>query len=343
MLLFAVSLHSDNQISPDEFAVASNWTADGFMTGITLFIAVLSASMFNLGTWQRVWSAKSEKDMKYGFIGGSFLIFILMMFFGIMGMIAYAKDPGAYDSFEKLSFLSFFDLLAPLAPGWHIVTLILTTSLAASSVDSLQNALMSSFSTDLIKLQERFGFHEEAPKWIARALIVVLNIPAVILGAKGYDVLSLFLIADLVSACAVLPVFFGLITDDKLGGVVAAPTELGAFLGSIAGIFTVVIIGVVVDAEGGLFEYFWLKNGAVCALCGSKTMITFIITPLSAGFFCLLFSKLDVLIRGDSARKPMFHFMGEETQEEVTGDEDEAVEEVDDEEVVKMEEDTAKA
>jgi SSS family solute:Na+ symporter len=325
LLLFAVSLHPDNQITREQFAVASNWTTDGLMAGVTLFLAVLSAEMFNLGTWQRVWCAKTEQDMKRGFIGGSVLIFMLMMFFGIMAMVAYAKDPVAYDTWTKFSFLAFFDLLAPLAPAWHIITLVLTTSLAASSVDTLQNALMSSFSTDLIRLQERFEFSEEAPKWIARALIVILNIPAVILGAKAYDVLSLFLIADLVCACAVLPVFFGLITEDKFGGIIPAPTELGAFLGTIAGIFTVVIIGVVVEAEGGIFEYFWLDNGAICALCGSKTMITFIVTPLSAGFFCLFFSKLDVMIRGETARKPLFHFMGDEIPEEDTkaGDEEE--------------------
>jgi Na+/proline symporter len=84
--------------------------------------------MFNQSTWQRVWAAKSVKDMRRGFFGGSFLVFLLMMFFGIMGMIAYGKwvanftrmsylvfkasnklsifvntanDPAAYDSFEK--------------------------------------------------------------------------------------------------------------------------------------------------------------------------------------------------------------------------------------------------
>lgn len=335
MLLFAVSLHPDNQITQEQFAVANNWTTEGFMAGITLFLAVLSAEMFNLGTWQRVWSAKSEKDMKRGFIGGSVLIFMLMMFFGIMAMVAYAKDPVAYDNWDKFSFLAFFDILAPLAPGWHIITLVLTTSLAASSVDTLQNALMSSFSTDLIRLQESFGFSEEAPKWIARALIVILNIPAVILGAKAYDVLSLFLIADLVCACAVLPVFLGLMQEDKLGGVIAAPTEFGAFMGTISGIFTVIIIGVVVEADGGIFDYFWLENGGVCALCGSKTMITFIVTPLSAGFFCLFFSKLDVLVRGETARKPLFHFLGDEIPEEETSDEKEIVTELGNEEEVK--------
>ena len=37
-------------------------------------------------------------------------------------------------------------------------------------------------------------------------------------------------------------------------------------------------------------------------------MITFIVTPLMAGFFCLFFSKLDVMIRGERARQPIFKF-----------------------------------
>jgi Na+/proline symporter len=329
ILLFAVSLHPDNQITSAEFSVASNWTADGFMAGVTLFIAVLSAEMFNLGTWQRVWCAKSEQDMKRGFIGGSVLIFMLMMFFGIISMVAYAIYPSDYDNSEKFAALAFFDILGPLANGWQVISLILVTSLVSSSVDTLQNALMSSFSTDLVGLQKRMGLSEESPKWMARLLILILNIPAIVLGAQGRDVLALFLVADLVCACAALPVFLGLIEDDKFGGIIPAPTELGAFLGTIAGIFTVVVIGILMDAEGGLFEYFWLKNGAACALCGNKTMITFIVTPISAGLFTLIFSKLDVMIRKDSARNPIFHFLGDEIPEdfdenkELGGEEDE--------------------
>lgn len=307
LLLFAVSVNPANQITAAEFAAVSHATTDGVMAFVTLFIAILSAELFNLGTWQRVWAAKDEREMKRGFVGGSILIFALMMFFGIMGMVAYAKDPVAYDTYEKLPFLSFFDILEPLAPGWHVVTLVLTTALAASSVDTLQNSLMATFSTDLMVLKRRFGV---PPKWIARLLIVGLNIPAIILAARNYFIIPLFLVADLVCACAVLPVFLGLMEKDK--GIIAAPTELGALLGTICAIFTVVVIGVVVNAEGGLFDYFWLDNDAICSLCGSKTMLTFIITPLSGGFFCLFFSKLDVLVRGENARKPIFYFLGEE-------------------------------
>ena len=145
-----------------------------------------------------LWAAKDEREMKRGFIGGSILIFMLMMFFGIISMVAYALYPDDYDSGEKFAALAFFDIIAPLASGWHVITLILVTSLCASSIDTLQNALMCSFNTDLINLQKRMGCSEETPKWVARFLILVLNVPAIFMGAKGYNVLSIFLIADLV-------------------------------------------------------------------------------------------------------------------------------------------------
>jgi solute:Na+ symporter, SSS family len=76
-------------------------------------------------------------------------------------------------------------------------------------------------------------------------------------------------------------------------------------MGCIAGVVTVLVNGVVNDAEGGLFDYFWLRNNAICALCGSKTMVSFIITPLVSGFVVYLVSFLDILVRGDRAKQPL--------------------------------------
>lgn len=56
------------------------------------------------------------------------------------------------------------------------------------------------------------------------------------------------------------------------------------------------------------FEYFWLNNGAICALCGTDTMWTFIITPLVSLAGTVLFTGLDIAIRGDNARQPIFEF-----------------------------------
>lgn len=297
MLTIAVTAKSENQVSRSEFALASNWTTDGFMAAVTLVIAIASAELFNQGTWQRVWAAESVPAMRKGFLAGSVMVFFLMMFFGVMGMIAYANDPESYDAYEKYAYLAFFDLLEPLGNGWHILVLILVTALAASSVDSLQTGLTSVFSHDLVKL----GY---APKQITRLLVVAINIPAIYLASEKYDVLSLFLVADLVCATSVFPVFLGLQTTDI--GILKAPTELGAFLGCVAGVVTVLINGVVNDAEGGIFEYFWLRNEGICALCGSKTMISFIMTPVVSAIMTYVFTFADIAVRGERARQPVF-------------------------------------
>jgi SSS family solute:Na+ symporter len=303
MLTIAVTAKSENHVNRAEFDLASNWTKDGLRAAVTLFIAIASAELFNQGTWQRVWAAEDIPAMRKGFLGGSVLVFFLMMFFGIMGMIAYANDPESYDNYEKFAYLAFFDLLEPLGNGWHILVLILVTALAASSIDSLQTGLTSIFSHDLVK----FGYY---PKQVTRLLVIAINIPAIYFASEKYDVLTLFLVADLVCATSVFPVFLGLQTTDI--GILKAPTELGAFLGCISGVVTVLVNGIVNDSEGGVFDYFKLENEGICALCGSKTMISFIITPIVSAIMTYVFTFADIAIRGDRARQPIFTFAFDE-------------------------------
>jgi solute:Na+ symporter, SSS family len=158
MLTIAVCTVDENRVSREEFALASNWTTEGLMAAVTLIIAIVCAELFNQATWQRVWAAQDETALRRGFAMGSGMVFLLMFFFGIMGMIAYANDPESYDNFEKFAFLAFFDLLEPLSNGWHVLVLIMVTALAASSVDSLQNGITCIFSADLVKI----GWN---PKW----------------------------------------------------------------------------------------------------------------------------------------------------------------------------------
>ncbi|KAL7456724.1 hypothetical protein ACHAWC_008209 [Mediolabrus comicus] len=312
ILLIVACSNPQNQLTKEEFSVASNWTGDGAMAAVTLIIAVISAEMFNQANWQRVWAAKDVPSMRKGFAWGSFLIFLLMMFFGIMGMISFALDPENYLVYNKFYYLAFFDLLAPLSQFWHIVVLIVCTALAASTVDSVQTAIASVVSSDFI----RYGVPDKWATLITRVLLVIINVPAVIMSSKRYDVLGLFLVADLVCSTALLPVFFGLITKDIK--FIPAPTEVGAFLGIWSGIGAVLVNGHVIGfteavnpitgqvVATGPWSYFWLTNSTQCALCGSTTMVTFIITPLVAGFFTFFFSKIDIMIRGERARKPIF-------------------------------------
>lgn len=242
LLTIAVCASPANHISYDEFMLASNWTLDGFYALLILVIAILSAELFNQSNWQRVWAAKDDTSLRKGYAIGSSMVFLLMMFFGIMGMIAYANDPDAYDSFEKYAYLSFFDLLLPLHTGWHVLVLVLVTALAASSIDSLQNGITCILNSDLLKTMD-----PKIVKWINRLILIGVNAAAVVKAAERFDVLGLFLVADLVCATCVFPVFLGLLKPEKYGRF--APTEFGAFMGCIGGMAAVLISAVVIDNE----------------------------------------------------------------------------------------------
>lgn len=56
-------------------------------------------------------------------------------------------------------------------------------------------------------------------------------------------------------------------------------------------------------------------------------MVTFIVVPLVAGFCALLFSKLDILIRGDRAREPIFKFAQPQEKKETQLDNEDESEE----------------
>ncbi|KAL7558522.1 hypothetical protein ACA910_008116 [Epithemia clementina (nom. ined.)] len=309
LLTFAVSLNDENHVNRSEFDLASNWTGQGAKAAVTLIIAIISAELFNQSTWIRVFAAKDDKTMRRGFGLGAVMVFLLMMFFGVMGMLAYANDPEAYDNGEKLAFLAFFDLLAPLKTGWDILTLILVTALAASSIDSLQNGIASIFSRDLIKA----GWN---PIWVTRIFIAAINVPAIWMASDKYDVISLFLVADIVCAMAVFPVFLGLQTEDW--GILKAPTELGAFLGCFGGFVAVVVMGIINNLEGTIFKYFWLRNQGICALCGTETLVTFIVTPLVSLIVTYVASYLDIMIRGDRARSPIIPVAFDNDEKEET-------------------------
>ncbi|GMH51217.1 hypothetical protein TrRE_jg10438, partial [Triparma retinervis] len=161
--------------------------------------------------------------MRKGFAIGSAMVFLLMMFFGVMGMISYAVDPMAFDTFEKYAYLSFFYLLIPLPTAVNYLVLILVTALAASSIDTLQNAIISVFSRDILaipKCQVKLPLPTSPTLGTVstRVLVVAINVPAVFMASQRFDVITLFLVADLVCATAVLPLFLGLISSKKLYG-----------------------------------------------------------------------------------------------------------------------------
>ncbi|HSM82357.1 MAG TPA: Na+/proline symporter [Nodosilinea sp.] len=197
------------QTAPELLSLANG---PGLKFGATLVIAVIAAEMFNQSNWQRVYACKSDQVVRRSFLG-SFLVILPMLFIaGLLGILAM--------HFGYNDDRAFFSLMQALElPGWvSIAVLVLVLALVMSSLDSLLNGIASVFTTDLLRIFP----HKPASGIlrITRVLTVVVGVPAILIAARGYNVLYLFLLADLVCAGALFPVLFGLYSR-RLTGTMA--------------------------------------------------------------------------------------------------------------------------
>ena len=199
---------------------------DALGVALTLIIAVTAANLFHQGYWQRVWAASDTRALRRGALIGGLSTVVVVAALGAAGVLAATRGlplgtPPA----------PFFALIAD-APGWlTLPALILGITLVASSVDTLQNALVSLGVTE----SGRIGLRG------ARWLSALLMVPVILLALQQISVLRLFLIADLLCATAVIPLLSGL--SDRI-------TARGAILGAIAGLIGAVLPGTL--AGGGV-------------------------------------------------------------------------------------------
>lgn len=76
------------------------------------------------------------------------------------------------------------------------------------------------------------GIKNESLLSFARIMTVVLIVPAILIASKGYSVLYLFFVADLVCTGVFFPLFFGLFNKD----LTEKTALLSAILGVISGV-----------------------------------------------------------------------------------------------------------
>ena len=116
----------------------------GYTAGLTFFIAVFATNLFDQGIWQRVYSAKSNKDLVIGFASAFFVVLPFLFILGFFGILAVitgnAKDPSTV----------FFSLiLNPMTGSNSILTITILTlviSLVVSSMDGATHVLSESIS-----------------------------------------------------------------------------------------------------------------------------------------------------------------------------------------------------
>ena len=172
-----------------------------YTAGLTFFIAVAATNLFHQGNWQRVYAAKNFQTLRKSLIISFFIIVPIVFFMGFAGMVAFSIDSSIR---PDLGF--FLLLLKEQTKLLSLLVIILALALTISTVDTLINAISSLVVVDgkaTFKLKKKTDYLK-----FSKYIILVLSIISFIVASKGFDILYLFLLADLFCCAFVLTVFY---------------------------------------------------------------------------------------------------------------------------------------
>ena len=172
-----------------------------YTAGLTFFIAVAATNLFHQGNWQRVYAAKNYQTLKSSLIISFFIIIPIVFLMGFIGMVSFSLDSSTRPD------LGFFTLLLKNQTElFSLLIIVLGLSLTISTVDTLVNAISSLFVVDgkaTFDLDKKTDYLK-----VSKYFIILLSIIAFAVASKGFDILYLFLLADLFCCAFVITVFY---------------------------------------------------------------------------------------------------------------------------------------
>ncbi len=194
--IFSSDLLSYENITNNSGYLLSGKYMPNYTAGLTFFIAVFATNLFHQGNWQRVFAAKNYEVLNRS-LKLSFLIIIPIVFFmGATGIIAISIDS------KVVPDMSFFSiLLKDKNELLYMIIIVLAISLTVSTIDTIVNAISSLIIVDGGKINKKI----KSPNYI----VIFLSIIVFFIASKGFSILYLFLLADLLCCAAVFPVFYG--------------------------------------------------------------------------------------------------------------------------------------
>ena len=210
-ILLLVSLTYVNFFTGSEFSfefinkknphLLSSSYIPSYTAGLTFFIAVAATNLFHQGNWQRVYAAKNYKTLKKSLIISFFIIIPIIFYMGFTGMVAFSIDP---TNRPDLGF--FILLLKEQTELLSLFIIVLGLALTISTVDTLINAISSLIVVDG---KATFNFNKKINYLIySKYIILFLSLISFIVASKGFDILYLFLLADLFCCAFVITVFY---------------------------------------------------------------------------------------------------------------------------------------
>ena len=197
-----------------------------YTAGLTFFIAVAATNLFHQGNWQRVYAAKNYQTLKKGLLISFLIIIPIVFFMGFAGMVSFSIDPNNRPD------LGFFTLLLKEQTEMlSIIVVVLGLALTISTVDTLVNAISSLFVVDgkaTFDLDKKTDYLK-----LSKYFIVFLSLITFAIASKGFDILYLFLLADLFCCAFVFTVFYSFYNkkiNEKTAYISIVVGLLGGFL-----------------------------------------------------------------------------------------------------------------
>lgn len=178
--------------------------AVGVGMGICLLVAIPAANLFDQSLWQRVHACRDAATVRRAFLLAALAIAPIILAAGWFGLwyMAQGNDPAKANG-------ALFAIIVGKTPLWVALgVLALALLLVMSTLGSLANGIASVVAHDLASF--RPGTTPQARLRVGRLATVGAALVALPIAAAQPSVTYVFLIADLLCAAAVVPVFAGL-------------------------------------------------------------------------------------------------------------------------------------
>ena len=143
---------------------------------------------------------------------------------GYSGLISYSLNP------KVIPDLAFFDLILYEKNSLIVIAiLVLAMSLTLSTIDTLINAISSLIIVNGSQISRKLS--GQGIKNKTNFIMLILSALVFMLASKGYSILYLFLLADLLCCAAVITIFYGFFNKRINSKIAAYSISFGLMFG----------------------------------------------------------------------------------------------------------------
>ena len=200
-----------------------------YFFAIVLIIGIVASNAFHPGMWQRVYTVEGQRSLNRSLWAAAVIAIPLTFLMGMAGIAAVGNGSVAPFQYPEVA-AALFALAGDVFPLWmHFLMLICALMLAMSTLDTLMNGLASGIAVDMAGV----GLQRGTLMTLARAITVIVAIPAIIVASQGHSVLYVFLIADLLGAAIAVPMLIGLYSSRMPGWGVILAGAVGIIIGAL--------------------------------------------------------------------------------------------------------------